>query len=283
MHNNNNNIQLLNYFTYEQLIINNVHLGDNIYGRNWFEENFFFIEGSYNNHFILSLNLTVQSIRKALYLIERNVSKRLKVIFSIQNPLLFLRVRLECFSLVKYGFFYVNSRWVGGILTNFKTLSFNIFPFLLKLNKNSKNILRKKVYKKWVKLLKLMGGLRGAKMLPSFTFSSDLKVNPWLFRESFLLLIPSAGLVDSDTPQSNFITYSIPSNDDSYKSVLFFFLIFKNSFLVGRLRRKNKFLFFLNLSLLYIKKNLIHYSLFSFLLLFIFFKKINKRLFLNLK
>ena len=129
--------------------------------------------------------------------------------------------------------------------------------------------------------MKLIGGWRGAKILPSFTFSSDLKINPWLFRESSLLLIPSAGLVDSDTPQSGFITYSIPSNDDSYKSVLFFFLLFKNAFLVGRLRRKNKFLFFINLALIYIRQNLIHYSLVSFLLLFFFFKKLNKRMFLR--
>jgi small subunit ribosomal protein S2 len=273
--------RLLNYFTYEQLINNNVHLGDSVQGRNWFEENFFFIEGSYNRHFILSLSLTVQTVRKVLFIVERNASKKLKILFSIQNPLLFARVRSECYSLVKYGFYYINSRWVGGILTNFKTLSFNIFPFLAKLNLNSRNNLRKKVYRKWIKLLKLMEGLRGAKILPSFTFASDLKINPWLFRESFALLIPSAGIIDSDAPQTVYVTYAIPSNDDSYKSILFFFLLFKNAFLIGRLRRKIKFAFYLNLSLLYIRKNNIHYDLFSFLILFYFFRKTTSRLFLK--
>lgn len=271
------------YFSYGQLISNNIHLGDSIKNKNWFEENFCFMEGVFNSHFVLSLNITIQSIRKSLFLVERNVSKRLKILLSIQNPLLFSRVHSECSFLVKYGCYYVNTRWVGGILTNFKTLSLTIFSFLVRLHLLPRRFLRKKVFIKWQKLLHLMNGLRGAKILPSFTFASDLKKNPWLFRESFLLLIPSAGLVDSDTPQTSFITFPLSANDDSFRSILFFFLVFKNSFLVGRLRRKSKFLYFVNLSLKFFYKNLekLHYNIFSFIVLFFFFKSLNKTLFKN--
>lgn len=275
------NDNLLTFFTYDQLIVNNIHLGDSITERAWFEENFNYIDGIYNQHFILSLKLTVNSVRKILFLIERNVSKKLKIILSIQNPLLFSRIRSECYCLVKYGCYYVNSRWVGGILTNFKTLSIKIFPLLAKFASSSRVNLRKRIYKKWKKLLNLMEGLRGARILPSFAFSSDLKINPWLFRESFLLLIPTAGLVDSDSPQVGFITYAIPSNDDSHKTILFFFLLFRNAFLIGRLRRKVRFVFFLNIALLYLK-TISNYSDYQSILLFMFFfRKLHKRLFLK--
>lgn len=269
------------YFSYHQLIQNNIHLGDSVKNRNWFEENFCFMDGVFHNHFVLSLNITIQSIRKSLFLVEKNVSKRLKIILSIQNPLLVSRVQSECYYLVKYGCYFINTRWVGGILTNFKTLSLTIFPFLVRLNKLPRRFLRKKIFLKWQKLLCLMNGMRGARILPSFAFGSDLKRNPWLFREAFLLLIPSSGLVDSDSPQSSFVTYPLSANDDSFRSVLFFFLILKNSFLVGRLRRKSKFLFFVNSSLQFLKKNsnLFHYNFFSFIVLFFFYKKLNKAFF----
>jgi small subunit ribosomal protein S2 len=274
------NKEFLNYFTFDQLISNNIHLGDCLKGRAWYEENFMFIEGSFNNHFIMNLNITVQNLRTSLFLIEHNVSRRLRIMLSIQNKLLFSRVRSECFFLVKYGCYYINTRWVGGVLTNFKTLSIKIFPFLLKLNLNDKRRIKRKVYKKWNRLLYLMGGLRGAKILPSLVFSSNLIINPWVFREAFLLLIPSVGLNDSDSPQSGFVTYNLPSNDDSYKSSLFFFLIYRNAFLVGRLKRKKKFLFFLNLSLIFIKNSNNIFLKNSFAILFYrnFFKKLLRRL-----
>jgi small subunit ribosomal protein S2 len=275
------NKNCLTFFTYDQLIVNNIHLGDTVTERAWFEENFIYFDGIYNKHFILSLSLTVHSVRKVLFIIERHVSKRLKVILSVQNPLLFTRVRSECYYLVKYGCYYINSRWVGGVLTNFKTLSLKIFPFLAKFASRPKVALRKRVFKKWHKLLNLMEGLRGARVLPSLAFASDLKINPWVFREAFLLLIPTAGLVDSDSPQSGFVTYAIPSNDDSHKSILFFFLIFRNAFLVGRLRRKSRFLFFLNISLIYLQNSNYYSDYYSVLGFMFFFRKLYKKLFVR--
>jgi len=273
------NFRVLSYFSYNQLIRNNVHLGDAIKSKSWFDENFFYLSGSFNGHFILALNLTVQATRNSLFLVEKFVSRRLKIILSSHSLLISRRVYLECFFLSKFGCYYTNKKWVGGLLTNFKILSLKIFPFLSKIKRINRKYFRKRIFKKWLRLLNLMGGFINARFLPSFVFGTSLQLNPWIFHEAFNLLIPAAGLVDSDSSHISVVTYPIPANDDSFKTLLFFFLLFKNGFFVGRLVRKKRFLFFLNLALILLRKKQFNNDLFSVLIFIRFMRKINPFLF----
>lgn len=123
------------------------------------------------------------------------------------------------------GMFYVNNRWLGGCLTNFKTIKTRI-ERLNKLNQMEKvgefNLLPKKevarLKQERDKLEANLGGIKDMRELPGLIFVVDPTKEHICVKEAKALGIPLIGLVDTNCDPSN-IDYVIPGNDDAIRSV----------------------------------------------------------------
>ena len=123
------------------------------------------------------------------------------------------------------GMFYVNNRWLGGCLTNFKTINTRI-ERLNKLNQMEKvgefNLLPKKevarLKQERDKLEANLGGIKDMRELPGLIFVVDPTKEHICVKEAKALGIPLVGLVDTNCDPSN-IDYVIPGNDDAIRSV----------------------------------------------------------------
>jgi small subunit ribosomal protein S2 len=122
------------------------------------------------------------------------------------------------------GMPYVNQRWLGGLLTNFHTMSARIDRLheLTALREEGQLDLlpTKERMAREAELLKLeynLGGVRGMKRLPQAALIIDLKTEAIAVREAERLRIPIIGLVDSNVDPVP-IDYPIPGNDDSIRS-----------------------------------------------------------------
>ncbi|MGB9763187.1 MAG: 30S ribosomal protein S2 [Minisyncoccia bacterium] len=127
----------------------------------------------------------------------------------------------------KYNYPYVDERWLGGTLTNFKTLSLRI-KTLEQLEEDEKsgkwNEYTKKervhLYKELDSLQKKFAGLRKLDKLPDLLVVIDTGVHKIAVREANKLNIPIVGILDNDDDPS-FITYPIPANDSAKSSIAF--------------------------------------------------------------
>ena len=123
------------------------------------------------------------------------------------------------------GMFYVNSRWLGGTLTNFKTIRTRI-ERLNKLNQMEKvgefNLLPKKevaiLKGERDKLEKTLGGIKDMREFPGVIFVVDPSKEHICVKEAVALKIPMVGLVDTNCDPTG-IDYVIPGNDDAIRSV----------------------------------------------------------------
>ena len=122
------------------------------------------------------------------------------------------------------GMFYVVERWLGGTLTNFATIKKSIRR-LAKLEKESSdiydNLTKKEINmldRERIKLSDLHRGIKDMKHLPSAIFFVDGIHEKIAINEAYTLGNPVFGMVDSNTDPSS-ISYPIPSNDDSIKSI----------------------------------------------------------------
>ncbi len=123
------------------------------------------------------------------------------------------------------GMFYVNTRWLGGTLTNFKTIRTRI-ERLNKLNQMEKvgefNLLPKKevaiLKAERDKLEKNLGGIKDMREFPGVIFVVDPSKEHICVREAINLGIPMVGLVDTNCDPTG-IDYVIPGNDDAIRSV----------------------------------------------------------------
>tara|TARA_Y100001936_G_C15902363_1_gene573986 strand:+ start:116 stop:910 length:795 start_codon:yes stop_codon:yes gene_type:complete len=141
---------------------------------------------------------------------------------------------------IKSDSHYVISRWLGGTLTNHKTI-LNRIKYLASLEQEQKNTdtssLTKKeltlVNKKINKLNKFFEGMKNYKKLPDCLFVVDVKKEKIAINEANILKIPVIGLVDSDSDPSG-IDYVIPGNDDSIKSIKLISSVISNAILEGK-------------------------------------------------
>ena len=121
--------------------------------------------------------------------------------------------------------FYVTERWLGGILTNFKTIRgrINRLVEIEKMEKDGKfELLPKKevaqIQKEYDRLNKLLGGIREMDHLPKAIIVVDPRVEVNAIREARKLHIPVFGIVDTNCDPDD-VDYPIPANDDAVRSV----------------------------------------------------------------
>ena len=123
------------------------------------------------------------------------------------------------------GMFYVNQRWLGGMLTNFKTIQSRITR-LHNIETMSQDgtfdVLPKKevaaLQKEWDKLEKNLGGIKNMKRLPDVIFVVDPKKEHICVQEAMALSIPLIGIADTNCDPEE-LDYVIPGNDDAIRAV----------------------------------------------------------------
>ncbi|MCD8398882.1 MAG: 30S ribosomal protein S2 [Lachnospiraceae bacterium] len=123
------------------------------------------------------------------------------------------------------GMFYVNERWLGGMLTNFKTIQARI-KYLKDLERQQEDgtfdVLPKKeviaLKKKIEKLEKNLGGIKEMKKLPDAIFVVDPKKEHICVQEAHTLGIPLIGICDTNCDPEE-LDYVIPGNDDAIRAV----------------------------------------------------------------
>ena len=121
--------------------------------------------------------------------------------------------------------FYVNERWLGGMLTNFKTIQSRI-KRLQKIEEMSQDgtfdVLPKKevieIKKEWDKLEKNLGGIKNMKKLPDAIFIVDPKKERICIQEAHNLGIELIGICDTNCDPEE-LDYCIPGNDDAIRAV----------------------------------------------------------------
>ena len=123
------------------------------------------------------------------------------------------------------GMFYVNERWLGGMLTNFKTIKSRIGR-LKEIERMAEDgtfdVLPKKeviqLKKEWEKLEKNLGGIKEMKRLPDAIFVVDPKKERICVQEAHILGIPLIGIADTNCDPEE-LDYVIPGNDDAIRAV----------------------------------------------------------------
>jgi small subunit ribosomal protein S2 len=147
----------------------------------------------------------------------------------------------------KCGMFYINERWLGGTLTNFKTikLSMDRLTDMEEMEKDGRiEQLSKKerldIEKRRQKLLKVLSGIRSMKQIPACLLVFDTKKEAIAIKEAKKLGIPLIGLVDTNSDPDD-LDFAIPANDDAIRSIKLFTKTFAEAVTEGRARYiKNK-------------------------------------------
>ena len=213
----------------EELLESGVHFGHNV--RRWNPKMQEYIYGVRNNIHIFDLRITLDLLNTALTKIHETVSKSGKI--------LFVGTKKQCSDVVKElamlnNNYYVNKRWLGGTLTNWKTISNSIkrleeIELFLQNNDQSKNLSKKElldISREKQKLDLNIGGIRSLNGKPDLLIVFDVIKDKIAVREANKLNIPVVAIVDSNGDPEN-IDYVIPGNDDALRSIN----VYKNYFL----------------------------------------------------
>ena len=146
------------------------------------------------------------------------------------RPVLFVGTKKQAQAAIKdealrCGMFYVNERWLGGMLTNYKTISkrierLNEIEQMIAdgtINKYAKKEALKIMGEK-EKLEKFLGGIKEMKGMPAAVFVVDPKKEKIAVKEARILGIPVVGIVDTNCDPDD-VDYVIPANDDAIRAV----------------------------------------------------------------
>ena len=175
-----------------------------------------------NGIYIIDLKKSSDKIDEAYAAMMDIVAKGGKVLFVGTKKQAQEAVQIEA---ERSGSFYVNSRWLGGTLTNFKTIQKRIRR-LKELEKMEEDgtleLFTKKeavlLMKEKAKLQKNLGGIKEMRRLPNALFVVDPKVEHNAVAEAKILGIPVFGIVDTNCDPDE-VDYVIPANDDAIRAV----------------------------------------------------------------
>ena len=203
----------------KDLVDAGVHFGHK--SQRWNPKMLKYIHSTRENVHIINLNQTVQMMQEALAIIDGVVSKGGKVLFVATKK----QAASKIADLAKdTNQYFVNHRWLGGMLTNWSTITKSIKKMkeleTLKSNPNNeftkKEIL--KISNQHEKLVKSLSGISEMKKSPDLLFIIDTKLEHIAVSEANHLNIPIIGIVDTNC-DPDLIDYPIPGNDDSRRSI----------------------------------------------------------------
>tara|TARA_Y100000741_G_scaffold361389_2_gene345262 strand:+ start:1300 stop:2139 length:840 start_codon:yes stop_codon:yes gene_type:complete len=215
-------------FKLQDLIEAGVHFGHK--SQRWNPKMSKYIHSTRENVHIIDLGITIEMLTKSLQVIKETVSKGGKILFVATKKQAAGRIADLA---TDTGHYYVNHRWLGGMLTNWSTISKSIKTMkdleVLKLNPNNeftkKEIL--KINNKHEKLLRSLNGISDMNKSPDLLFVVDTRLEHIAVAEARNLKIPIIGIVDTNC-DPDIIDFPIPGNDDSRRSIdLYCKLIFE--------------------------------------------------------
>ena len=205
----------------DDLLESGVHFGHNV--RRWNPKMEEYIFGVRNNIHIFDLRITVDAINAALVKLHETIKKSGKV--------LFVGTKKQCSETVRdlamiNNNFYVNKRWLGGTLTNWKTISnsinrLNEVEDFLSNPELSNSISKKELLelsREKNKLEMNIGGVKNLNGKPDLIIIFDVLKDKLAVLEARKLNIPIIAIVDSNA-DPELIDYVIPGNDDAIRSI----------------------------------------------------------------
>lgn len=212
-----------------------VHFGHKTY--RWNPKMAPYLYGIKDDVHIINLQHTLPLINVALKTIYDVVKRNGRVLFvgtKIQASEIVAEYANEC------GQYYVNHRWLGGMLTNWGTVSKSIKTLenlekILEDEEVSAGYTKKELLdmaRKKDKLEKSLGGIRNMGGKPDLLVVIDTNKEKIAIQEALMLDIPIIAIVDSNSNPDN-IDFPIPGNDDSIRSIKLYFSLFAQSTLSG--------------------------------------------------
>jgi small subunit ribosomal protein S2 len=204
----------------KQLLEAGVHFGHQT--RRWNPKMAPYIFTERNGIYIIDLQKTVKKIEEA-YDFMREVG-------ASGKPVLFVGTKKQAQAAIvdeanRCGQFYVNQRWLGGMLTNYKTISKRIQRLrdiqAMETDGTFDKLSKKEVAKLRLELEKLerfLGGIKDMKGMPGAIFVVDPKKEKIAIKEARILGIPVVGIVDTNCDPDD-VDYIIPANDDAIRAV----------------------------------------------------------------
>ncbi len=206
----------------KDLVDAGVHFGHK--SQRWNPKMSKYIHSTRENVHIINLAITLEMLHEALKVINDTIAKGGKILFVATKKQASKKVADLA---VETGQYYVNHRWLGGMLTNWSTITKSIKKMkdLEILKSNPKNEFTKKEILKltnqYEKLLKSLKGISEMKKSPDLIFIIDTKLEHIAVAEAKHLNIPIIGIVDTNC-DPDLIDFPIPGNDDSRRSIDFY-------------------------------------------------------------
>jgi len=224
--------------TMKDLLECGVHFGHQT--RRWNPKMKKFIFGERKNIYIIDLQKTLRYFRHT-YNVVRDAAAEGKT-------MLFVGTKKQASHAVKEAAIacnmpYVNHRWLGGMLTNYKTIKLSIrkLDIIEKMEEDGQiELLTKKealmLRRKKDKLLDYLGGIRDMKNLPDLVFIVDTEKENIAVLEARKLGIPVVAPLDTNC-NPDFVDYPIPGNDDAIRSIQLFCREMKEAMIEGKALR----------------------------------------------
>ncbi|OGP62636.1 MAG: 30S ribosomal protein S2 [Deltaproteobacteria bacterium RBG_13_53_10] len=209
--------------TMKELLEAGVHFGHET--KRWDPKMKPYIFGARNGIYIIDLQKTVQLFREA-YQFVRDLAARGEYVLFVGTKKQAQETIQE--QATRCGMFYVNHRWLGGMMTNFQTIKRSIDRLnKLEAMKSEEiyNLLPKKEVKELEKersrLERSLGGIKDMNRLPGAIFIVDPKKEKIAVREARKIGIPTVGIVDTNCNPEE-LDYIIPGNDDAIRAIHLF-------------------------------------------------------------
>ena len=184
-----------------------------------------YIFGVRNKTHIINLEHSVKLFKPALAFVKSLAEKNNKILFVATKRSASDIVKEEA---LRCGMPYVNERWLGGMLTNYKTIRSSIRRLEDLLKKKEDGTFSKltkkeglKIQREIDKLQKAIGGVREMGGLPDALFVIDVKREAIAISEASKMGIPIVAIVDTNCSPEG-IDYLVPGNDDSIRSISLF-------------------------------------------------------------
>ncbi len=211
------------YVSMKQLLEAGVHFGHQT--KRWNPKMKPYIFAARNGIYIIDLQQTVKMYRSAYDFVKKAVSDGGSIIFvgtKKQSQTAIVEEAEKC------GMFFVNHRWLGGTLTNFKTIKISIDKLkkldALKEAGDYEGLTKKEIVmleRDRAKLERYLGGVKDMKGVPAAIFVIDTKKEKIAINEAKKLGVPVIAVVDTNCDPDD-IDYIIPGNDDAIRAIRLF-------------------------------------------------------------
>jgi len=216
--------------TMKNLLESGVHFGHQT--KRWDPRMKKYIFAERNGIHIIDLQKTITAIKEAYEVVRKTVLDGKAVLFVGTKKQAQAAIQREA---ERCGMFYVNNRWLGGMLTNFSTIKKSLLR-LKKLEKmevdgSFEGMTKKEIaslMKEKTKLEKNLGGIKDLKELPGIIFIIDTKKEAITVAEARRMSIPVVAVVDTNCNPTG-IDYPIPGNDDAIRAITLFTQIISNA------------------------------------------------------